>query len=493
MTFASLFRKRKLSTFLFLLLATHIFPQETSDANYAASVIARVLRESPEGVILGNSVESTELSFRQQQKTWIPSVRLDLSADSKLVQGDYRYVRNGGIISSPQIITAPTASIGISQKLPGNGELSVGAGYGISCLPSQNAYIQQPYLQLGLSQSLSRGAFFITKDPSSEKLKNQMEVFRLEGREAMFELAVRFVSAVQDYNLAVLEEEYRSVVLVKAEAEYREQSHRHQSGQRNDMELFNSHMSHTQAVQSRQQSSQKVMEAEAVLARYKIDGMEGKCDLFRDEINALLSVPPEGKPQTTMQEREILGEIRNEELSLRIDRSRLAPTFYMQATMTPDQNKINEYSDFSRSLRDIVNSPNAWTVNATVGVSVSLDWAAQGKALKDVSDMKVQNLMLQLDVLRDEQDRMRNLYREWSETFPAYCAETEEEYRKDIRTLMESHQITEAEYWAAEANYYETRLNYYRSVWSMIQGKLYVLRLSSDWEEFIRKILEAMT
>lgn len=222
MTFASLFRKRKLSTFLILLLAASIFPQEATEANYAASVIARVLRESPEGVILGNSVESTELSFRQQQKTWIPSVRLDLSADSKLVQGDYRYVRNGGIISSPQIITAPTASIGISQKLPGNGELSVGAGYGISCLLSQNAYIQQPYLQLGLSQSLSRGAFFITKDPSSEKLKNQMDVFRLEGREAMFELAVRFVSAVQDYNLAVLEEEYRSVVLVKTEAEYRE-------------------------------------------------------------------------------------------------------------------------------------------------------------------------------------------------------------------------------------------------------------------------------
>ncbi|MBR6296988.1 MAG: hypothetical protein IKR40_10990, partial [Treponema sp.] len=67
----------------------------------------------------------------------------------------------------------------------------------------------------------------------------------------------------------------------------------------------------------------------------------------------------------------------------------------------------------------------------------------------------------------------------------------EEEFRRDMKTLLERNEITEAQYWATETSYYETRLSYYRSVWGMIQGKLGILRLSSGWMDFIRQFMEA--
>lgn len=479
-----------------------VYPQESEreiiDVNYAVNVINQVLKNSPEGKILNNTAESTEMSFRQQNKTWIPSIQFDLSTGARTMQGEYEYVRNGGIMTSPQIILDPSADIGIYQKLPGNGQLSINAGYGFSYLTGQNAYIQQPYLQFGLSQSLSDGAFFLTKDPSIELLKNQQNLFILENKEAKFNLVVRFISVVQNYNLALLENEYYEILLKKATAEYKEQDYRHLSGQRNDIELFNSHMSKTQALQSYQQAYQKLMEAKTLLATYEIEDIAFQSNLFRDEILKLLETTYGEKLYQTMQEYEIMNQIENEKLSLKIDEAKMAPSFFIQTTFAPDSNKNSVYSDLSRSLRDIVKTRYAWTMNATVGISIAIDCSFQRKSLRELSDKRVQNLNLQLDVLHDEQIDMRNLYKEWEISFSAYCEEMEqalreeEQFRKDIKTLMNRNLITEAEYWATEASYYETYLNYYRSVWNMIQGKLNILKLSSDWEEFIQQFMEVV-
>lgn len=468
------------------------------DDNYAIKVINKVIKESPEGIILNNTVETTELSFKQQEKIWLPSVQFDMSTAIKTMQGDYQYVKNKGIMTALQTIMEPTANIGIYQKLPGNGQISIDAGYGFSYLTSQNAFIQQPYLQLGFSQSFSDGALFFTKDPSVELLKNQQTIFKLEEKEAKFELATRFISAVQNYNLALLEHEYCDVMLKKTNAEYQEQSYRHKNGQKNDIELFNSHMNKTQAVQSYQQATQKLLEMETVLAGYGIEDIMIKSNLFREEILKLLDVTYGEKMQQTMQEYEILNQIENEKWSLKVDEAKLAPSLFIQTSFTPDQNKNSEYSDLSRSIRDLVKNRYAWTVNTTIGISIGLDFTSQGKALREVSDKKIQNLSLQLDVLREEQNNVRNLYREWTIAFSSYCEDMEkalkeeEKYRKDIKILMDRNLITEAEYWSTEASYYETRLNYYRSIWNMIQGKINILKLSSDWEEFIQQFLEVI-
>ena len=113
-------------------------------------------------------------------------------------------------------------------------------------------------------------------------------------------------------------------------------------------------------------------------------------------------------------------------------------------------------------------------------------------------EKRLESLMLQLEVLTDEQSKLRKIYGEWNVAFPSYCEEMkknmEEEgrYMEDIRILFERKQITEAELLVAEAGYCEIRLNYNRSIWNMIQGKLNVLKLSSDWEEFIGQFMEVL-
>ncbi len=488
-----------LAFFLILPSAVHIFPQETSESVYAASAIRRVLTESPEGKVIGSSIDATELSFQRQEKTWIPTVRLNLSADAKVVRGEYRYVRNGAIIRDPQIIASPSAEIDISQRLPGNGEISIGAGYAVSCLAGQNAYIQQPYLSLGVSQHVSRGAFFLTKDPSVEILKSQRELFRLESRDAMFGLFVRFTTAVKDYDIASLELEHCEATMKKTDADYREQLWRHDAGQRNDVALFNSHMSRTQAVQNLRLAEQKLSEAESALACYGIGDITEMPRYFRNGLNKLLSAVSGEKSQMTMQEKEVIGEIRLVELSLEAEESGLSPLLYMQTSLVPDQGRDGEFSDFSRSVRNLAVFPDSWLVNATVGFSIELDGFCQRKITREISGKKIKGLNERLDVLRVEREKARPLYRKWSEGLSEYCEEMEaamreeEILRMDIKTLLEEHMITETEYWSAEAGYQETRLKHGLSVWSMIEGKIYILRLSSDWEEFIGRFLEMET
>ena len=88
--------RTKVIAILFLLFSTGLmFSQETRGGNYAVSVIGTVLRESPEGIIIRNNVDASGTAISQQEKSWLPSVQLDFSADSRLVQGEYRYIKNG--------------------------------------------------------------------------------------------------------------------------------------------------------------------------------------------------------------------------------------------------------------------------------------------------------------------------------------------------------------------------------------------------------------
>ncbi len=488
--------KTKIISWLLLITSAYaVFSQTAYKNNYAFSVISKVLKESPEGIILSNNAKNIALAYKQQEKTWFPSVQFDLSSTAELVQGDYSYIRNRGVMEGPQIIASPSASISIYQNLPGSGQLSLSAGHGLSCLVGQNSYLQQPYLQIAMSQSLSHGAFF-TKDPEIEKLKIQKEFSKFETKESMFELASSFIGAVQDYNLAVLEKEYYGIMMKKAETEYQEQTQRHRLGQKTNVELFNSHMSQVQATQNFQKASQKIMQTEAILSSYNIEDIIEQSDKFRDDVLSLLNTTYGCSTEQTMQERTILSEIELEELSLKIDESKLAPSFYIQASLAPDKRKLDRYSDLSRSLRELTDSFDQWSLSGTVGVRLGLDFNSQGKAMKEISDRKIQNLNLQLDVIRDEQEKMRGLYQKWSVSFSTYCTdiehamEKEEEFRKDMKSLLEKNLITEAEFWSTETEYYEVRLNYYRSIWQMVQGKLNILRLSSDWMEFINQFME---
>lgn len=491
-------RIRTLAFMIFLFPLDIGFSQNPCEDNYAFFAITSVLKESPEGKILANNAEATELSFRQQDRTWLPSIRLDISADAQLVQGDYHYIRNQGVLPGPQIIAEPTASIGIYQRLPGNGQLTIGAGYGFSYLAGHNAYIQKPYLQLGITQGLSGGAFFLSKDPASELLEKQKDIFFLELKEAKFNLAVAFITAVQDYNLALLEHESRLSALKKAEAEYREQEKRREEGQRNEIELFNAHMSRTQALQNYQLATQGLMETETILSTYGVDDIAVSSGIFMDGILELLNESFGEKSETSMREEEIQRQIGYERLTLEIEKAKTAPSLYIKASITPDQGRNGEYGDLSRSLRDIADLSRDWTVSATVGLSLNLDFSSQLGIQKRATEKRLESLMLQLEVLTDEQSKLRKIYGEWNVAFPSYCEEMkknmEEEgrYMEDIRILFERKQITEAELLVAEAGYCEIRLNYNRSIWNMIQGKLNVLKLSSDWEEFIGQFMEVL-
>ncbi len=485
---------RKIAVSLFILFSTTlVFPQES---NYAVSVIKKILTDSPEGIILNNNIQSMEISIEQQKKKWLPSVQLDFTSDSKLLQGDYNYKRNGGTLSGQQLILSPSTGIGIYQNLPGNGRLAMNLGYGLSYLAGQNAFMQQPYFQIGLSQQLSYGAFGLTKDPSILQFNNQVLIYGLENKKSMFDLVSTFINAVQDYDLAFLENEYYEMLLTKANAEYSEKKERYDNGQYSNIDLFNAHMQLTQAKLSLEQSKEKLVAARTKIVFFGCDDIIEKTEEFRDGILLLLNIDYENTNSRTVQEYELMYQIADQKLSRKIDKSKLAPSLYLQASIVPDQNQYNLFSDYSRSLRELVTSPYPWTLNTSFGIHFDLDLTLQGKAINALYDKKIQNLNIQLDMLKEEQNELRYLYAEWSDSFTAYCFDLEksmndeEEFRKDMKSLFEKKLITEVEYWSTELSYYEIRLNYYRSIWNMIQGKMQILSLTSDWMEFLNLFLE---
>lgn len=486
---------RRIAVCLFYIFSsTCIFSQES---NYAVSTIKKILADSPQGIILANNIESLEIAIEQQRKFWLPSVQFDFTSDSRLMSGDYNYIRNGGIISGSQLILNPSTGITISQNLPGNGRFSMNAGYGISYLTGHNAYMQQPYFQLSLSQQLSYGAFGLTKDPSIQQFNNQVLLYELENKKAMFDFTAAFITTVQNYDLALHECEYYEMMVTKTNAEYLEQSKRHQGGQYSNIELFNAHMKLTQAKQNLEQSKCSLTEAKTKLLGYDSSDIMENTEQFKSGVLFLLNIENKNINPRTMQEYELIFELANQKLSKKIDKAKLAPSLYLQASVTPDQNRYNLFSDFSRSLRELAASPYPWTLNASLGFHIDLDLTLQGRAINELYDNKIQNLNIQLEMLVEEQNRLRCLLQEWSRNFNAYCADLEnamreeEEFRQDMKILFEKNLITETEYWETELSYLEIRLNYCRSIWNMIQGRMQLLSLSSDWMNFLNHFLEA--
>lgn len=485
---------RKTAACLFLTFSRALlFSQEE---NYAVSTIKKILADSPQGIILENNIESLEITIEQQKKLWLPSIQFDFTSDSRLLNGDYNYIRNGGVISGSKLILNPSTAITISQNLPGNGRFSMNAGYGISYLTGHNSYMQQPYFQLALSQPLSYGAFGLTKDPSIQQFKNQVLLSELENKKAMFDFTAAFITTVQNYDLALLECEYYEMMVTKANAEYLEQSKRHQSGQYSNIDLFNAHMKLIQAKQNLEQSKYRLTEAKTKLIGYDSCDIMENTDQFKNDLLFLLSIENKNVNPRTIQEYELIFELANQKLSKKIDKAKLAPSLYLQASLTPDQNRYNLFSDFSRSLRELASSPYPWTLNASLGFHIDLDLTFQGKAVNELYDNKIQNLNIQLDMLVEEQNRLRYLFHEWDKNFNVYCADLEnamreeEEFRKDMKILFEKNLITEAEYWGTELSYLEIRLNYCHSIWNMIQGKMQILSLTSDWMNFLNHFME---
>lgn len=70
--------KTKAIICLFLLSAAeHLFSKEMDRSNYAFLVIAKILKESPEAVILNNNADSLDMAFKQQEK-WTDITRCRL-------------------------------------------------------------------------------------------------------------------------------------------------------------------------------------------------------------------------------------------------------------------------------------------------------------------------------------------------------------------------------------------------------------------------------
>ncbi len=497
-------KKRFYVNFLIFLFTNYVFSlneytnyaQNTGNLNYAVSVISKALKESPQALILSNNADVTNTTFKLQKKQWLPSIQFDLQADTNQVQGEYLFLKNKGTLSLLQTVITPSTNIGLNQALPGNGQFSIDAGYGFSLLTEQNAYIQNPYLQIGLSQRLSYGAFFLSKDPSFMKLKTNEQFSSIQNKKNAFELVIDFISTVQSYDLALLNKKYYEAVQKKALAEYKEQELRHEIGQKNDIELLRTHTKLTQAVNNFKQATQNVIQTETILSEYQIEEIKEQSNKFRDELLELLEKEYIEEQLLTFQEQELVNEISNEKLNLKENKIKMAPLLYIQTLISPNQNKNIEYSDFYASFRTLKNTPYIWTINTTVGLSIGLDYSFQKKHLKEIADKKILNLTSQLETLRNEQNKIKDSYNQWIDFFSSYCTDTKLALEKENEFLAEKHAllnrniITEIQYLEAEVNYYEMQLNYFNSLWNLIQNKLNMLRLSSKWMAFVQEFME---
>ena len=494
--------RKKLCILIFFSIQISLHSQElesnelNKEADYAYSVIIQILKESPEGIILANEIDSMKLSFSQKEKYWTPSIQFDLSTNSNLVQGEYNYVKNAGIISAPQLILSPTINVNITQNLPGNGQILFNAGYSFSYLLSQNAFIQQPFMQVGVRQTLCKEAFVWKNDPSIQKLKNQKDMAELEFQEVQFELIRKFVNTVKNYDLSLLTKEYYAVVLKKIQAEYNEIDRRYNLGQKKEIELFNLNLKESEALQKLQEASLNMKQAKVALETYKEHDILENSSQFREGILILLNKEYNNILHQSLQECKIRYQIEDEKLTLQSNKSIFSPSVYVQISLTPNNDDDTLYVDFSRSLRDITDQSKIWSVTAAIGISIPIDNSSQIKTLNESFSNKNQNLILQLEGLNKEERYMQQIYNDWYNSLIEHnlymknALQKEEIFRINSKKLLENGIITESEYWESEEFYFKNRLNYYQNIWQIIQCDFYILNLSSEWIDFIQQFKE---
>ena len=199
---------------------------------------------------------SAVISKKQYDYQWFPNLQLALQNTTSASRGDYIPVLNkqnastNTSASKLNWLTSPATSFAISQRLPGGGEIALGAGYGFNYSFEHKAFLQRPEIQISLNQLLSWGAFGITKNPEYQLMKEQKQYSELVYKIKLNSELINILQLIKNADILYAQEHYYEALAKEYESELKTSKEKMYSGMQSNLQTHYAEHQYSEALRN---------------------------------------------------------------------------------------------------------------------------------------------------------------------------------------------------------------------------------------------------
>lgn len=481
--------KKRLVLIIALQISRLCFPQEL---NYWQNLIQTAFQNSSSVNDIKKDYISTVINKKQYEHMWLPNFQVGLQTSFNASRGDGLYVLNQASDSAITWIASPSLGFSINQRLPGQGSVSLGLGYGFNYSIDRKAFIQWPQIQLSLNQKLGRGAFGITKNPEYQLINEQMTYYTdMYKRNLDYEIQ-NIIAIIQRADILLAQEKYYASLVDEYKSELETSRKKNLSGMQSSLETHYANHQHSEAQNNLNnivyQKNLVENELAVLIPDFKLDDL----DKARNELkNIILQIYNEIEKNPESIEKnfdsKLYSSIQKQYLlQYQYSETSYVPELFLTTSLNPDSNFNAYYSDWFKSFRVFKETPYPIDFSVTIGIRQNFELPKAGKLRKEMFELNksvmekdystmLENQKRELKILV-EQITLDNIYLGTleSEIF------TEQSFREKRKGLLEKHIITQDEFLQSETMYFRIYMDYINTFWRMLGNQIFVIGICSQ-------------
>ena len=423
----------------------------------------------------------------------LPQIQAEIQTSFTRTNGNAINIINQESDSSPAIIIQPFTSLSINQKLPGNGNLSVSAAYGFNYVTKRNVYLQNPYIQLSLSQSLGKGTFGIAGNPENKYIKEQFYYYKALFEKQMSSEFYNIIKAVKNADELIYEEQYYEALLRQYESQKQTAEQKNRNGLQSELETFYAEhqyyetLNKIQEVKYQKENAQKQLIL--LFPDYSHEELKSHKHELKNEIDNLFMKFTDinyGENIKLNLDSSIYSRILNVYLyQFQLTEINYAPVLYFTSSAQINSSLNYQYSDFYKSFRIMKELENPFNLSFSVGFVKNFELPKAKRLRKSIYEIQKEAIKYELEVNKKTQEKEFLLLLERIKTGTEYFEKlekeiiTEQDFRNKRLELFNRNLITQDEYHKGETLYYLIYKNYINTFWNIICDEISVINLCS--------------
>ncbi|MBR4790461.1 MAG: hypothetical protein IK024_06170 [Treponema sp.] len=453
-----------------------------------------------------NEYSSTLIQKKQYDYSWFPVIQAGLQESLNIQRGDNLYVLNQTPDSSFKMLMSPAASLSVIQKLPGRGQLSFTADYAFSWLTEQNAFIQFPQLQLKLNQSLTRGAFGITKDTELLLIREQLSYSRLIMEKNLFEELKSIINLLSSADILLAQKDYYKALAEEYKSQASTAKNKEKSGLQSGLQSFYAEHQTVEAENKLNELSFKekdlLKNLYLILPDFDIKQINDKrielADLIQEISGKLTNYFHEEAEKLIEQNLDsqiYSNSLRQYNLQKKNEDKNSAPVLYFSSTLKTDNNFYNSYSDWFKSFRSLNQSPYPIDFSVAVGIQKTFELSSAKKLRNDIYRLYSDSITKEMQIKQVSQKGQLFILLAQIEADTKYIKElkaqleSENTFRIERAELLSKGLITQDEFYKGESLYFLIYSDYIQSFWKTVDNYLELIKICNGIDTFMIRLL----
>ncbi|MCR5437664.1 MAG: hypothetical protein K6E97_11440 [Treponema sp.] len=465
----------------------------TAKKTYWKKVIQTAFKNSSSVTTIKNNYANAIIHKLQYTYYWFPKLQLNFQTTATRTRGDYFYILNSGTTPYHTWLLSPFSSLTLYQKLPGQGTISLSANYSFNYLPERNLFIQDPELNLTISQSLYQGIFGISYDPETALINEEFSYYKLYFEKQMSSEFLKIIHLIQNTDILYTEENYYLSLVEQYESELKTSEERKKNKLDSNLQVFyakhqyNEALNKLKEIQYNKQSA--IKELSIFYPNYNQNELEQKrYELFED-ISALYSKFNKEIIDENLNynfDANLYAGILNQYLyQFQLQETDYAPLLYFSSSASINNNFNSYYSDLNKSFRVLLDSPAPIDVTLSIGIKKTFEIPKAKKLRKEIYEIQKKSIEKEFEINTIKQKKQLEILFEQIESNSEYLKsleyelDIEQNFREKRKQLYEKNIITQNEFFQSETLYYLILKNYISTFWNIICDKINVINLCS--------------